>query len=407
MTNEEVELVRFHAQSILDILPSPTNGDHVITTPEEFDAALESANDGDTITLSDSFIYPNLLQLSKGVIIRGESYTGGEGRITRDEPAPLFSKGIQALADNHMLLGIAMQGTDNVGTLGGNHVGWDHCRILGDPTQGAHRGIYWCGSDGRITNCYVDDIFRWGQDTQAICGWDCGPGLVIENSLLNAAGENVMFGGADSSSPDRIPRGISMKWCTLSKNPAWFDMGVQIKNALEFKCAADVLVEECVLEYAGFAEGQGGFLIVTTVRNQDGNAPWSNISNVVVRNCSGGHASGVCNILGTDNVHPSGTMNGFTLQDCHFTDIDGSRGGSGRVFQFDGAPVNVKLDGIHVEGANLNQHGYFSGPPPINLQLTRMNLPPSVYGWYIDADGSGPNALKEYAPDIILDETIV
>jgi hypothetical protein len=49
------------------------------------------------------------------------------------------------------------------------------------------------------------------QDTQAICGWN-GPGpFLIENNYLEAAGENVMFGGSDPSIPHLVPNDITIR----------------------------------------------------------------------------------------------------------------------------------------------------------------------------------------------------
>lgn len=405
-TPDTVEQIRYHAECILALLPPPAPETPLITTPEELDAALATCAEGAVLLLANTLVYPRPLSLDTGVTLQGESYAGASGRMTRDAPAPRFDGGITALVDHHALRGLDLRGTATVGTMGGAHVVWDRCRLLGDPMLGAHRGIQWCGTDGRITRCYIDQIFRPDQDTQAICAWDCGPGLLIDDCWLCAAGESVMFGGADASTADRMPREIVLAHSTLTSNPAWYDSGMQIKTALEFKACADVEVYDCVLEWPGVAQGHGAYLIVATVRNQDGAAPWSTITNVTVRNCTGGHASGVCSILGTDNVHPSGVMDGFTLRDCTFEDITWANP-AGRVFMVDGAPVHLTLDGVTVTGDNLSQLGYFSGPPPIAMVLARMALPPSEYGWYVDAVGSGRDVLQAYAPDAQLDDTIM
>lgn len=50
-----------------------------------------------------------------------------------------------------------------------------------------------------------------GQDTQAIVAWiTLGP-IKIVNNFLEAAGENVMFGGADPRIPDAVVSDIEIR----------------------------------------------------------------------------------------------------------------------------------------------------------------------------------------------------
>ena len=60
-----------------------------------------------------------------------------------------------------------------------------------------------------------------GLDTQAICGWN-GPGpYTITNNYLEAAGENILFGGADPSIPNLVPSNITVTGNYLTKQLAW------------------------------------------------------------------------------------------------------------------------------------------------------------------------------------------
>lgn len=379
-----------------------------ITTPAALDTAIAAALPGATLILAKSLVYPTRLTLTKSLTLQSETYRG-QGMMswgmTREEPAPRFLQGITATGDGHRLLGLDLRSTDTIGVMGGSGAIWDRCRLLGDPTIGAHRGIEWRGDHGRILNCFIDDVFRIGQDTQAIGAWDCGPSLVIDNCWLSAAGQSVMFGGADPANADRIPRDITISNCTLTKNPAWIGTQ-QVKCAIEFKDCINVWVENCRLSYAGISQGQGSYLIVATVRNQDGTAPFSTVRNVNIINCFGGKAAGIVNILGTDNNFPSDTLNELTIADCAFREIDGSLG-HGRLFTFAAGPRNVTIRNVSVTGINLAALGYFSGAPPVGLVLGGLTLPPSSFGWHIDNDGEGHAALQAFAPDAVLDATIV
>jgi hypothetical protein len=101
----------------------------------------------------------------------------------------------------------------------------DRVYIHGDPKVGSKRGIALNSGDTTIVNSYISDIKAIGQDSQAICSWN-GPGPYrIENNYLEAAGENVMFGGATPVIQNLVPSNVTIRRNHFSKNRAW-------KNAL-------------------------------------------------------------------------------------------------------------------------------------------------------------------------------
>ena len=76
----------------------------------------------------------------------------------------------------------------------------DRCYLHGNPTYGQRRGLALNSGDATIVNSHFSDFKGVNQDTQAICGWN-GPGpFLIENNYLEAAAENIMFGGTDPTS---------------------------------------------------------------------------------------------------------------------------------------------------------------------------------------------------------------
>jgi hypothetical protein len=98
---------------------------------------------------------------------------------------------------------------------------FDRVYIHGDPLRGQKRGISLQSASTRIVNSHIADIKAVGMDTQAICGWN-GPGpYVIENNYLEAAAENVMFGGADPKIVDLVPSDISFRRNHVRKPIEW------------------------------------------------------------------------------------------------------------------------------------------------------------------------------------------
>ena len=97
----------------------------------------------------------------------------------------------------------------------------DRVYIHGDPKLGSKRGIALNSRDTTIINSYISDIKSVGQDSQAICGWN-GPGPYhIENNYLEAAAENVMFGGATPAIQNLVPTKITIRRNHFTKNLAW------------------------------------------------------------------------------------------------------------------------------------------------------------------------------------------
>lgn len=394
-------------QTLIELSPPPATG---IATAAEFDAAYGAAAPGAVLVLATAFTYPHAFTVDKAVTIRSQSST--TGRMTKTEPLPAFLGGLTVTADQVTLTAIAVQNSYHEGDLVvllGRGVTLDRCRIVGDPGYGGKRGVAANGAQMVIRECYIDDVFLPGIETQGICSWDMGGGLTIENNYICAAGVGILFGGADASSQERMPHDVTIRRNTVTKNKSWYGGANVIKNALEFKACERATVEDNVLEGGGTSQGQGAYVVVCTVRNQDGHATWSAIRDITIANCTGGHASGVISFLGSDDVNPSGKVERVTMRDCAFEDIDpwNGTGGAGRLFFFDRAPDHVTLSGITVKGDHLAALGYFSGPPPTAMVLEKMTLPPSEYGWKIDGGSSGHDALQAYAPDATLDETIV
>src|SRR5206468_8797592 len=91
------------------------------------------------------------------------------------------------------------------------HLVMDRCYLHGDASYGQRRGLALNSGDTQVVNSYFADFKKVSQDTQAINGWN-GPGpFLIENNYLEAAGENVMFGGSDPAIVNLVPSDITIR----------------------------------------------------------------------------------------------------------------------------------------------------------------------------------------------------
>jgi hypothetical protein len=271
------------------------------------------------------------------------------------------------------------------------------CALKGS-ISGQHRGIYVRSADVTVTDTEITGCYKMGQEAQAIAGWACVKRLTVERCLLEGAGENFILGGADCAEAD-IPEDIVIRGCKLYKPTAWRNMGYVVKNILELKNARRVLIEDNVLENV-WVEGQTGFALVLTPRNQDGTAPWSTVEDVTFRRNTVRHMAAGIQLLGSDYTHPSQLMKRVIIEDNIFEDISAAWGNNGRVVQSShgGEDIVFRRNTFSGPGNEINSFLTFEGAP-----LTRFiyegNTAPE--GWYaIKADDTaiGTPTLDKYAP---------
>lgn len=281
----------------------------------------------------------------------------------------------------------------------------DQCTVLGDPLKGQRRGIRAEGSGMSITRCYIDEIWRVGLETQGIGASDGCRDLLVDDCFIAGASQAVMCGGSDASSAEAMPTNIRLLRSTCTKRAAWYAKKAQIKCALELKAAAHVVVSDCLLEFAGNAEGQGSYLIVLTPRNQYGGAPWSRVEDVTFERVHGRSAGGAVALLGRDDQFPSGPCTDITFRHVLFDHIDPTAiwKGDGRAVFFNNGPRNVTFEHVAIMGAHLGASLYAGGAPPTGLVMRDVQLPAATYGIKIDGGGMGLAAFQAYAPDAVLD----
>lgn len=293
-------------------------------------------------------------------------------------------------------------GETSLATLPHNFI-FDRCYLHGDPSQGARRGIAMNAAAVAVIDSYVADFKEVGADSQALAAWS-GPGpFKIVNNYLEGAGENVLFGGSDPSVPTLVPSDIEIRQNHFFKPLAWrvgdptyAGTHWSVKNLLELKNAQRVLIEGNVLEQ-NWADGQIGFGVLLTPRNQSGTAPWSVVQDVTFRYNLVRHIGSAVNILGTDDSAISQPTQRILFQHNVFADVNGSAwNGDGILFQVLAGPTDVTFD--HNTSVQTGHILMGEGAPAVRFVLRNSIVFHNAYGVIGTGTGPGSSTLTTYFP---------
>ncbi len=417
-------------------LESPRRTVHV-AAGRNLQAALDTAKSGDLITLDPGAVYRGPFRLprlegNQWIVITSKSASSDlppAGRRVERRHWPKMPKLVSdtepviaaAPGAHHFRLvgleiapvgGAALRTLVDLGSDASElsalpqHIVFERCFFHGDPRRGARRGIALNARNVAVIDSHFADFKEVGADSQAIAGWN-GPGpFRIANNFLEGAGENVMFGGADPRIPNLVPSDIEIVDNVFAKplswkqdDPSFEGVAWTVKNLFELKNARRVLIKGNLFEY-NWPHAQNGFAILFTVRNQDGNAPWSVVEDVTFRDNVVRHVGAGINILGYDDNHPSRQTSRIAIVNNVFADV-GGRWGNGRLFQLLDGTRDVVIDrntafptGTVLFGGDHRPHAGFVFQNNIVLA--------SAAGISGSNAGQGADALSRYFPDAVV-----
>lgn len=237
----------------------------------------------------------------------------------------------------------------------------DRCFIHGHTKATIMKaGILLNCANAAITDSHISDFHSVGYDTYAIGGTN-GPGpFKILNNYLEAAGENILFGGAAPAIPDLVPSDIEVRNNHFFKPFSWRvghpDYAGQhwtIKNLFELKTGVRVLLDGNILEnaWADLPIGQSGYAILLTVRAEGGAAPQADVSDIAITNNIIRHAGAGISLSGHDSPTASLQSRRIKIANNLFDDINGPEFGDGNIngpndgtFIKIGDPADVIID---------------------------------------------------------------
>ncbi len=164
-----------------------------------------------------------------------------------------------------------------------------HVSVRGWIHQNVRRGFVLNGANHIVRDSRCVEIHERNSDSQCVLSYN-GPGpFLIENNLLEAASENIMFGGGDPGIPGLVPCDITIRGNTIRKPVTWQAIGKPtqsgsylIKLLIEAKNACRVLVEQNRLD-GSWLDGQTGYAIGLKSVNQDGSCRWCRVTDWTIR----------------------------------------------------------------------------------------------------------------------------
>lgn len=413
----------------------PTGATLTVAAGADLQAALEKAQPGDTIVLqagaswTGTFKLPNKTAGSGWIYVVSSRLSDLPAAGSRVSPANATSmpkilapNGLNALttvsnAHHFRFVGIefapvpaskqiyAVVAIGNAETSPAalpHHIVFDRCYVHGEPGANNRRGIAMDGAYVAVVDSYISDFQEAGTDSQGLWAYNTTGPLKIVNNHIQAASENVMFGGADSKAAALVPADIEIRNNYFFKPLSLIGTNFAVKNLLEFKAAQRVLVTGNTFQNSP-AGGQNGFAIVITPRNQTSKAPWSTTTDIaVVGNTLINVGSGF-NIAGTDNFNPTIPPTVRILIRDNVIGVTGLAGAGGRAFQIVGAggsdytidhntiintalpPTTPSSDVVMAETAQ---------PKPANFTFTNNLATSTTYGFFGSGIGQGTAALN-------------
>ena len=168
-------------------------------------------------------------------------------------------------------------------------VHFSHVHFKGWLHQNVRRGAVLNGAGHVVRDSWCTEIHERNSDSQCLVSWN-GPGpFLFENNLLEAASENIMFGGGDPGISGLVPCDITVRGNLIRKPTRWRSIGTPtqsgsylIKLLFESKNACRMLIEGNRLD-GSWLDGQTGYAIGLKSVNQDGRCTWCRVTDVTIR----------------------------------------------------------------------------------------------------------------------------
>jgi len=289
-----------------------------------------------------------------------------------------------------------------------HHLIVDRSWVHGSPTLEVRRCITLNSGTTAVIDSWLGDCHSRQGDSQGLVSYNGEGPFRIENNHIEAGHEVIMFGGADPSIRDLVPSDITIRGNHITRPLEWKGKW-QVKNLLETKNVRRMLVEGNVFEN-NWSDAQDGFAFVIKAENQDGSAPWTTASDVIIRDNLIKGTGSVFNLSGTGSSSNQVVRGArFLVTNNLVTSVNtGPFTGDGKAFQI----LNGPSDLVIVHNTVINQNAgaatvVFEGPPTRRLVMHSNVFGAGRYGVHGSSAGSGSGTLAKYAPGAVFERNAV
>jgi hypothetical protein len=394
----------------------------VVKRGADFQAALDRAKPGDTITLEAGVVFSGTFKLPKK---DGREFITVRSSAKDDQLPPIDQRldptkygsvlpklrpnvkgeptiGTNPGAHHYRFIGIEFEptiaGLYDIVRIGSgaetnieeipHHIEFDRVYIHGSPVFGQRRGIAANGKFIVIKNSYISEIKQKGDESQGIATWAGDGPIQILNNYIEAAAENILFGGAGSYLK-LVPSDILIRGNHLNKPLEWRGTGWVVKNLFEIKNGRRIKVENNLMTN-NWVMGQDGFAVLFTTRADNGKA--SIIDDIeFTGNIVRGSACGI-NLLGGEGSKG----HNLKIRNNLFEDVTGEKwGGSGHFLKL------TDWNSLIIENNTVLQTGNIAiayGVPVQKFVFRNNIISQNEYGFFGDNLGTGPRSLDTFFP---------
>lgn len=172
----------------------------------------------------------------------------------------------------------------------------DRCLVRGHDNLDVRRGVRMESAGAAVVDSSILGIHTVYDGCAVFASAGPGP-YGVYNTLLEASGENFMFGGADAKITGVLPSDITLDRVYARKLAAWETQKWQLKNLGEAKVGRRMLIRRSVFE-RNRVSTQPGYALVLSATDQDRTAPWSTIEDVTMEWCEYKDVIGLANLTG-------------------------------------------------------------------------------------------------------------
>jgi hypothetical protein len=373
---------------------SSPNTPKIVGGSDNLQAAINAAVCGDTLLVDPAnvtngpVVFQNCLG-SLGITIQG-NVVGLPPAGSRVSPAAqmpkIILKGSQSVSNggNVALIGFEITRGQGTGvtynlinpTSAAHDLVFDRLYVHGNGTDDTVRGIMLHGHGISVINSYFSDFHCTAAigactDSQAIAGaigdLPTDGSYLISNNYLEAAGENILFGGGGDTV---TPCEITITGNTLHKPDSWNPADPSfvpisghafvVKNLFELKNACRVLFEHNTLSGSWGGFSQLGYAVLVTPKNQNNGCPACKDVDITIRNNAISKTCGAMQIgFGASDAGGFPTAaERYSFHDNRFTELQFANGYQCTHWILQVGSSNVPSTGAVLNNVNISNNSF-------------------------------------------------